>query len=199
MILNDKEIKKLVKSDNLIVPFDDKFLQSESYDLHIGNYIYILKNSTTILDLGRTETLENVYTEEVLSEKGFLIAPKQFVLVSLKETISLTDTITAHIRPRTRFIRAGIYVSSQHCNSTYSGQLRIGICNLQERPVRIYPNIGICQILFEELVEAASKEKQYKNKYNAKYQNEEEFRGPMIDEEFNREVDNIVTYFLGGR
>ena len=36
MILTDKEIRGLVKSKELISPFDEAKLQSESYDVSIG-------------------------------------------------------------------------------------------------------------------------------------------------------------------
>ena len=44
MILTDKEIRKLSNAEKgLIVPFSEDALQSESYDLSIGNTIAVLK------------------------------------------------------------------------------------------------------------------------------------------------------------
>ena len=50
MILTDKEIKSLSINNNLISPFDDKYLQSESYDLHIGNCVYSIKKNINLID-----------------------------------------------------------------------------------------------------------------------------------------------------
>ena len=73
--------------------------------------------------------LENLYKEVKIEDNGFLINPKEYILVSLNETLNILEKINAHIRPRTRFVRAGPYVSTQHCNSTYSGNLKIGVLN----------------------------------------------------------------------
>lgn len=73
--------------------------------------------------------LENLYKEVKIEDNGFLINPKEYILVSLNETLNILEKINAHIRPRTRFVRAGLYVSTQHCNSTYSGNLKIGVLN----------------------------------------------------------------------
>ena len=197
VILNDIEIKKLAKEKNLISPFDDAYLQGESYDLHLGDEVSVLKSSKAFIDLGDSKTLDCMYEHHKLNDLGFLIEPNQFVLVSLLETITLPDFLSAEIRPRTRFIRAGIFVSGQHCSSTYSGKLRVGLYNMQRRPIRIREGIGICQVVFEQLSAPPSDEKQYRNKVNARYQDEKDFRGPMADPEFRARVDSMVNSIIG--
>lgn len=194
MILTDKEIKSLSINNNLISPFDDKYLQSESYDLHIGNCVYSINKNITLIDLKNKEGLKEMYSKEYISDNGYIIAPQDFVLVSIAETVSLTEKITAHIRPKTSITRAGLYINAQHFNSTYTGQLLMGLYNFQSRPIKIYPGISICQILFEELKGVPSENKLYKNKDNAHYQNEKEFRGPVVDE---LAVNKMVDYLMG--
>ena len=75
-----------------------------------------------------------------ITDEGFLINPKEYILVSLNETLNIPEKINAHIRPRTRFIRAGLYVSAQNCNSTYAGNLKIGVFNFLNIPIKIYKN-----------------------------------------------------------
>jgi len=191
MVLTDNKILELSKA-NIITPFDERYLQSESYDLHIGDKVYCLDSSKTYIDLQDDNNLTGMYVEYPLKSTGMMLSPKQFVLVSLKETILLPDTITAHIRPRTRFTRAGLYVSSQHCNSSYNGQLRIGLYNFQDRPIKIYPHIGICQIVFEELDGTPSEARLYKNKKTAQYQNEQDFRGPAADPVVNELLESYL-------
>lgn len=79
--------------------------------------------------------LENLYKEVKIEDNGFLINPKGYILVSLNETLNIPEKINAHIRPRTRFVRVGLYVSAQHCNSTYSGKLKIGVFNFLNIPI----------------------------------------------------------------
>ena len=197
MILTDKKIRDLCKKNDMISPFKEEALQSESYDLSIGDKVYIVNQNIRELDLEDKLLLENLYKEVKIEDNGFLINPKEYILVSLNETLNIPEKINAHIRPRTRFVRAGLYVSAQHCNSTYSGNLKIGIFNFLNIPIRIYKSKKICQIIFEELDEIPTDKKQYKNKENATYQNEKEFIGPKLDPETQKKVDEIVNYFIG--
>ncbi|WP_335993878.1 dCTP deaminase [Fusobacterium polymorphum] len=197
MILTDKKIRDLCEKNDMISPFEEEALQSESYDLSIGNKVYVVNQDIRELDLDDKLSLDNLYKEVKITEEGFLINPKEYILVSLNETLNIPEKINAHIRPRTRFIRAGLYVSAQNCNSTYLGNLKIGVFNFLNIPIRIYKNKKICQIIFEELEDIPTNEKQYKNKENATYQNEKEFIGPKLDPETQRKVDEIVNYFIG--
>ena len=187
MILTDKEIRKLCidtkfqkNSESLISPFSETALQSESYDLAIGNMVAVLK--------------KEVKWELPIS--GYTISPKEYLLVSLSEKINLPDNITAHIRPRTKFTRLGLLVSDQHCNSTYTGNLKIGLFNATDYAIKIYPGIRIAQMVFEELKSRPSEMKQYKNKKNAAYQNEEKFIGAKLSDEFEAKVLDTVNLLL---
>lgn len=201
MILTDKEIRKLSNQleknqEALIIPFSEDALQSESYDLSIGTKIAVLKKEVRCLNLYDQEDIDNIYTEIDLPIDGYTISPKEYVLVSLNEKINLPNNITAHIRPRTRFTRLGLIVSDQHCNSTYSGKLRIGLFNATDYAVKIYPKIRIAQMVFEELKSIPSDNKLYKNKKNAVYQQEEEFIGAKLDNEYDKSVLETVKLLL---
>lgn len=196
MILVDKNIRLLCNnSDNgLIVPFKEENLQSESYDLTLGNKISVLNKIPRFINLETDTEYKNLYRTLNLEENGYPLSPNEYVLVQVKEKINLPENITAHIRPRTRFTRLGLIVSDQHCNSTYSGVLQVGIFNATNTTIKLISGIKLCQIVFEELKEIPTPEKQYKNKNNAAYQNEskDEFRGPKLDEEILEKLYNKV-------
>ena len=203
MILTDKEIRKLCmdtkakKNDkSLIFPFSEEALQSESYDLAIGTDIAVLKKEVKCISLYDQDDIDNMYEEIDLSIAGYTISPKEYLLVSLNEKINLPDNITAHIRPRTKFTRLGLLVSDQHCNSTYMGNLKIGLFNATDYAIKIYPGIRIAQMVFEELKSRPSEMKQYKNKKNAAYQNEEKFIGAKLSDEFEAKVLDTVNLLL---
>lgn len=188
MILTDLEIREKVKEINLIENFEEDNLQSESYDLRLGDEISILDRTPRIISVKNDKDLETLYETKKLDENGYSLIPGEYVLAKIKEKINLPDNLNAHIRPRTRFTRLGLIVSDQHCNSTYCGNLQIGIFNATNSTIQIFPNINICQIVFEELKSIPSSDKQYKNKKDAAYQNEEEFRGPKVDEKILNEL-----------
>lgn len=188
MILTDLEIREKVKEMNLIENFEEDNLQSESYDLRLGDEISILDRTPRIISVKNDKDLETLYETKKLDESGYSLIPGEYVLVKIKEKINLPDNLNAHIRPRTRFTRLGLIVSDQHCNSTYCGNLQVGIFNATNSTIQIFPDINICQIVFEELKSIPTPNKQYKNKKNAAYQNEEEFRGPKVDEKVLNEL-----------
>ncbi len=202
MILIDKDIRGLCKQSNeenrtLITPFDESSLQSESYDLSVGTKIAVMKKDIKCLTLKDQEEIDNIYEEIDLPLSGYILSPKEYVLVSLKEEISLPENVTAHIRPRTRFTRLGVLVSDQHCNSTYRGNLKLGVFNATDYAIKLYPEMKLAQIVFEELKGVPSEEKQYKNKKNAAYQNEKSFRGAKLDDEkFKKDVDAFVDFLF---
>lgn len=148
------------------------------------------------MELTDQNGLDSIYKEISLSKNGYILSPREYILVFLKEMISLPDNLTAHIRPRTRFTRLGLLVAGQHCNSTYSGSLKIGLFNATDYAIKITPELKIAQIVFEELKTRPTEEKLYKNKKNAIYQNEKSFIGANFTEEYNRMVSDAVKMIL---
>ena len=185
MILTDKRIRELAESSELITPFAEENLQSESYDVTIGKEITIMKKEIRCLDISSQDDINGIYQHIDISEKGYTISPKEYLLVSLGENLKLPNNLTAHLRPKTRYIRLGLIVSGQHCNSTYTGHLRIGLFNATDYPIRIHSGYTIAQFVFEELECVPSSEKLYENKENAHYQNENGgFRGANFDDSY---------------
>lgn len=195
MVLTDNEIRMLCNEDNskpLITPFSEELLQSESYDVTIGDKICVLDKTLRNIDIRDKEATERMYSESSIPDQGYTMFPGEYILVQIKETINLTDRLTAHIRPKTRFTRLGLLVSDQHCNSTYTGQLFIGLRNVTNASITIYPGVSIAQIVFEELASVPSEEKQYCKKKRATYQNEKEFRGYVVPPELQSKVDEAI-------
>ncbi len=193
MILTDKQIRKLVDEKKLIEPFDEKALQSESYDVSIGDSITIFKKEIRCIDIAEQSTIDSVYDIIDISDDGYVISPKEYILISLGEKIKLPDNISAHIRPKTRYTRLGLIVSDQHCNSSYCGRLSIGLFNATDYPIKIRKGYSIAQLIFEQLVSEPSEEKLYRNKNNSHYQNEETFIGAKFDDSF---LDKVMKEIL---
>ena len=90
----------------------------------------------------------------------------------------------------------GLLVSDQHCNSTYEGNLKLGLFNATDYAIKIFPGVRIAQIVFEELKSTPSSEKMYKNKVNAVSQNEQEFRGAVASKKLEDKVAEAVSLLL---
>ena len=104
MILCDNSIRKLVKEQSIIEPFNEENLQSESYDVTIGEKITVMKKEIHCIDLLNQSSIDTIYDEINLDKSGYVISPKEYLLISLKEKITVPEGITAHIRNKTRFV-----------------------------------------------------------------------------------------------
>ncbi len=195
MILTDRTIREFVQKSEMITHFNENNLQSESYDVTIGKEITVMRKEIKCLDIAKQEDIDGIYKEIDISQEGYTISPKEYILVSLGEVIKVPENITVHLRPKTRYTKLGLIVSNQHCNSTYSGHLRRGLFNAINYPICIHSGYAIAQLVFEELDDIPSKEKQYKNKHNAHYQNENgTFKGAQFNDEY---LDAIWNKILG--
>lgn len=184
MILSERQIREYVNNDSnpLITPFSEEQLQGASYDVSMSDSIMMLKSTGFAIDPSDSHALSDMYEEKVIGSEGYLLSPGQYVLVRLREEIKLPDNLVAHIRPRTRFTRGGILVTDQHCNPTYEGILSLGLYNAGANPFILRPGLQIAQMVFEEISSIPCEDKLYKNKQNAAYSGEKEFRGGTYGE-----------------
>lgn len=184
MILSDKEIRAYSENQvlPLITPFVEDQLQGASYDISMSGNIIVLKSAGKTIDPTRDDDLSCMYERISVEDKGYLLSPGEYVLVELAETVNIPEKMVAHIRPRTRFTRSGILIADQHCNPTYSGVLSIGLFNAGVNAFVLKPKLRIAQMVFEEIESIPSEDKLYKNKKNAAYEGEKEFRGSRFGE-----------------
>lgn len=187
MILSDIDILRLVNAEvPLIESFKRDSLQSESYDLSIGEKYSKYSDDFKIVDLLDQKEINKTYKTDVIPANGLIIGPNDYVLLSVAERINMPENITGHIRPRTRYTRMGLLISSQHCNSSYSGYLNLGLLNTNPFAVVIHSGMKIAQIVFEQLTAVPGK------LYTGVYQNEDGTKGADLTHEFSeKEKDTL--------
>lgn len=202
MILCDKDIKEYILNSTrpLLEPFSEEQLQSASYDVSMSGNIAVLKRIGRAIDPTDNRDLDDMYQKMEIGPDGYLFSPGEYLLAELAEMVRIPSEITAHIRPRTRFTRAGILVADQHCNPTYAGRLYIGLHNASPNPVLLWPGLRIAQMVFEKLSDEP--EGPYANKEDAAFQNERSFRGATFNEKSWSEAQkkiyqNILNSFDG--
>lgn len=203
MILNDIEIRNRTNNPEkygmdypLITPFCEKQLQGASYDVTIENEIICFNPISDVVDIKKQSSIDKIYKKEYISPKGFLLMPYTYVLTTLHETFFVPKDLTAHLRPKTRHIRMGLLMSSQHINPDSICKLNIGLFNMSPNPIRIYEGISVGQMVFEEMCECPSDEKLYRTKKDASYAQDIEFVGAKFTNEFsdfiNKQVDQLL-------
>ena len=192
MLLSDQEIKKLAKEDGMITPFEERNLQSVSYDITAGNIARVFNRLSDPIDLNDKENIKLTYCEIDITD-GYLIKPNEYMLVKSGEKYTLPDDIAAYARPRTTLSRLGLILTSQHLNPSFSGYIYYGLLNVTPNILKIYPGTSIGQIVFEKVCGALDKKNLYKNKTSAQYQNENEFIIPDV----NNTRPEIMVYVNG--
>ncbi|MEZ0360868.1 MAG: dCTP deaminase [Hydrogenobacter sp.] len=161
MILSDGTIKELLLRGELVIePYEESHIQASSVDLTLGKEILLYKADW--IDVRS----ENIPTEKVtISQEGFLIEPKAFVLATTNEYIKLPDNITAFVEGRSSLGRLGLFIENAGwVDAGFEGQITLELYNANSCPIRLYAGMRICQIVLAKL------DRRAENPYRGKYQ-----------------------------
>jgi len=164
MILNDREIKELIKEGKLIVkPFDERQVQASSLDLRLGNEFLVFSDSFDVIDV-MEDNLSKHIEKITVGDEGFIIKPKQFVLATTLEYIKLPNNITAFVEGRSSLGRLGLFIENAGwVDAGFEGNITLEFFNANSRPLKIYPNMRICQLVLAKMESEA--EFPYRGKY----------------------------------
>ena len=171
MIISGLEIKNMLNKEIFIEPFDDSRLNPNSYNLRLHNELLVYDSH--VLDMkvkNETKTIS-------IPPEGLVLEPG---IVYLGRTVEYTKTLNhvPMLEGRSSIGRLGIYihVTAGFGDVGFSGYWTLEISCIQ--PVRIYPNVEICQIFYHTILVDCSK------MYKSKYQNNEGIQASKMYEEF---------------
>lgn len=193
MILNGKEIEKLITQEHILDNYNLENIHSSSYDITTNKIALKFKKESNEISLFDALKIENLY-EELNIENGYDLHPQESILLSLKETIHMPNNLVAHIRPRTSFSRLGLLINFQHINPGYSGNLNILMYNVSPNTYKIYPNMHIGQLVLETLSSDVPEQLLYFNEKTPVYQNETGNRGSKIYADY---IGKVFRHYKG--
>ena len=164
MILNDKTIKQYIQEGKLIIdPLEENQIQPSSVDLKLGDEFLIYPDSIEVLDV-RDKNLSAKLDLVKVDDSGFIIQPKHFILATTVEYVKLADNLTAFVEGRSSLGRLGLFIENAGwVDAGFEGNITLEFYNANTRPIKIYPNMRICQLVFAEMKGKA--EKPYRGKY----------------------------------
>ncbi len=144
MILSGKEIKRRLNKDIIIKPFNPRQLNPNSYNLRLHNEL--LTYNESILDMKKEHTLQKI----IIPEKGFVLEPKNLYLGRTIE-YTRTDQLVPMLEGRSSIGRLGlfIHITAGFGDVGFSGYWTLEMFCVQ--PVRIYPDVEICQIFYHTI------------------------------------------------
>lgn len=165
MILADKRIKEEIANGNIIIsPFDEKYLNPNSVDLTLNPIFRVY--TSNVLDVKQ----DNQSIALEMAEEGFVLNPGSVYLYACNEKIGIKGNLAAKVEGKSSLGRLGlfIHVTAGWIDSGFQGSLVLELVATQ--PIRVYPNMKICQIAFYETTEV---ETGYDKKEGSKYMNQE--------------------------
>lgn len=171
MILNHQDIIKAHNDGGIVIaPFEEKQVQSATYDLRVGK-----QGATT-----STKKLIDI------QEAGYIaLEPGDFGVVIVREEIRLGPQYAARFGLRSKFARKGLIATTgPQIDPGYHGRLIIGLTNLTPKPVSISYNDDFVSIEFHKL------ESETKKPYSGPYQDKMEIGPEEI--EFITETESMA-------
>ena len=164
MVLSDSKILEGIKNGDITISgFDISRLNPTSYDVTLNNKFKVYKER--VLDCKKYNETE----EFEIPEEGFVLQPNEFYLYSTNEVIGSTK-YSSEIKNKSSLARLGLiihYVASW-IDVSFCGNVTLEMS--VQKPLRIYPNMKIGQIIFHtihgEVIEG------YDKKSGSKYMNQ---------------------------
>ena len=156
MILNDKQIKKLVEEESMISPFVDKSiaqgishgLNSFGFDLRCGDEFKIFTNIKGAIADPKNFTEDNFVT--IKGEPSILIPPNSFALARTVEYFRIPRNVLTVCLGKSTYARCGIIVNVTPLEPEWEGHVTLEFSNTTPLPAKIYANEGVAQMLFFE-------------------------------------------------
>ena len=173
MILSGKEIKRQLGTGINIEPYNESQLNPNSYNLSLFNELLVYDND--VLDMKNPNPTSRI----TIPEEGLLLEPNKLYLGRTVEHTS-TDKFVPMLEGRSSIGRLGlfIHVTAGFGDVGFSGFWTLEIFCVQ--PIRIYPNVEICQIFYHTI------EGDYDLYKSGKYQNNKGIQPSLLYKDFDK-------------
>jgi len=142
MILTGPKIKEEhAKGLITIAPFDEKYINPNSYDFRLGDTLVVYKDK--VLD-SRTPNTTEVIT---ISEEGIVLQPNKLYLGHTMETVGSNHYVPI-LRGKSSTGRMGlfIHITADLIDIGFEGRFTLMMHAVQ--PLRVYPGMRIGQVTF---------------------------------------------------
>ena len=171
MILSGREIKKEMGKGINIEPFSESQLNPNSYNLKLHNELLVYEKN--MLDMRHPNPTKKIE----IPEEGLLLETNKLYL---GRTVEHTETskYVPMLEGRSSIGRLGlfIHVTAGFGDVGFNGFWTLEIFCIQ--PIRIYPDVEICQIFYHSI------EGDYDTYKNGKYQDNQGIQASMLYKDF---------------
>lgn len=167
MVLVYQEIKEAIESGKIgCKPYDQSLIQPNSLDMRLGDE-FILFHDDDDADLIDPYDYKIDKSSKLIQDR-IIIYPYDFMLATTKEYIALPDNICAEVNGKSSLARLGlsIHQTGGWVDCGFEGQITLEIYNCNQKPIMLYENMAIAQLVFHETTKC---DLPYNKKSDAKY------------------------------
>jgi len=153
-VLSDKWIKEMVRTNNMISPFENKQVRDNkiSYGLSSFGYDARVSNEFKIFTNVNSEIVDpkNFKPNNFISKKGeeCIIPPNSFVLSSTVEYFRIPNDVMVICLGKSTYARCGVIVNVTPLEPSWEGNVTLEFSNTTPLPAKIYANEGAAQFIF---------------------------------------------------
>ena len=174
MILSGREIKNKLGGDIFIEPFSERRLNPNSYNLRLYNELLVYEGGA--LDMKKPNPTRLLQ----IPDEGLLLEPNRLYLGRTVE-FTRTENLVPMLEGRSSVGRLGLFI---HVTAGFGDVGFAGFWTLEMfciQPVKIYPDVEICQIYYHTI------KGDYDKYQSGKYQNNSGIQPSLLYRDFERE------------
>jgi len=166
-ILSNYHIYDAVRAKTIsISPFDPNAIQPASYDVHLGDSFVMYDN--IFLDDFPIDPLKTTPMGSRLENlDSIVIRPKEFMLATTLEVLSLNNNIVARVEGVSSLGRLGlaVHTTAGYIDPGFHGQVTLELFNMAPYALKLTVGMRIAQFAFERLTGPSKG-------YNGRYQSQ---------------------------
>jgi len=160
-VLSGEQIREYLRQGRIVIePFDEKLIGPSQVDLRLGSKFRVFKQTKAVDPFDKKSIDKNT---ELVDTKGkpFVLKPRQLALGITLEKVAVPNDLVGAIEGRSSVARMGVFIhiSSGHVNPGSGSKkpfpVTLEILNMNPAPVKLYPRMRICQLLFYTMDRAA--------------------------------------------
>jgi dCTP deaminase len=153
MVLSDKDIRAYIKKKKIVVtPLVDERIRPAAIDLTLHENFRVFRNSShTHIDVKKEFDVTELV--KVKEDGSMVIHPREFVLGSTREVITLPSDLIGLLEGRSSLGRIGLIVhaTASFVQPGFSGYLTFEMSNISNLPIKIYAGMSVAQLAFLQM------------------------------------------------
>lgn len=170
MILSDKDIREAVKKGEIIIdPFDEKYLQPASIDLHLDKHFLIFDTKSHYVIDPKKPLDDMMSAVEIDEQRPFVLHPGEFALGLVMEKTGVCDGMVGRLEGKSSVGRMGllIHITAGFLDPGNCLKMTLELHNTANLPILLYYKMPIAQMAFEHI--SSKCEKSYSAANQNKY------------------------------